>query len=147
MFKATAPALGVLVVVIMVATVLGCNEAAEVAREEFGPKALLAKYEWFKDTAAELDKKQADIKVYDGRITAMNDTYKDLPRQEWPREDREQYNLWTSEVAGAKAGYNSLAAEYNAQMAKINWKFTNAGDLPKGADTPLPREFKTYESQ
>ena len=53
-------------------------------------------------------------------------------------------SLWRSEVAGVKASYNGLAAEYNAQMAKFNWQFCNVGDLPKGADVALPREFKPY---
>ncbi len=123
------------------------GEAAQVAQEEFGPRAMLEKYEWFKDAAAQLEKKQADITVYDGRMKEMNETYKDLARQKWPREDREQYNVWSSEVAGVKASYNSLAAEYNAQMAKFNWRFANVGELPKGADTPLPREFKPYTTQ
>ncbi|MFA5173068.1 MAG: hypothetical protein WC435_01530 [Candidatus Paceibacterota bacterium] len=123
------------------------GEAVMLAKEEFGPRAMLEKYEWFKDAAAQLEKKQADIAVYNGRLTAMNGTYKDLARQKWPREDREQYNIWTSEVAGVKASFNALAADYNAQMAKFNWRFANAGDLPKGADKPLPREFKEYISQ
>ena len=123
------------------------GEAASVVREELGPRAMLKKYEWFKDAAAECDKKQADIAVYEGRMMAMNDTYKDLARQKWPREDREQYNVWSSEVAGVKASYNSLAAEYNAQMTKFNWRFANVGELPKGAEKPLPREFKPYTTQ
>ncbi|MBI4118685.1 MAG: hypothetical protein HY452_00270 [Parcubacteria group bacterium] len=123
------------------------GEAAKVAQEEFGPRAALEKYEWFKNAAAQLEKKQADITVYDGRLTAINETYKDLARQKWPREDREQHNVWASEVAGVKASYNSLAAEYNAQMAMFNWRFANVGELPKGADRPLPREFKPYTTQ
>ncbi len=75
----------------------------------------------------------------------MSEGYVELPRNKWPREDREQYNLWQSEVAGIKASYNTLAAEYNAQMSKMNWRFTNVGELPKGAETPLPREFKPYQ--
>ncbi len=120
------------------------GEAAQVAQQEFGASAMLKKYEAFKDEAAQLEKKQADVKVYETRTIEMNKTYANLPRQKWPREDREQYNTWQSEVAGVKASYNSLAAEYNAQMAKFNWAFANVGELPKGADTPLPREFKTY---
>jgi len=123
------------------------GEAAKVVQDEFGPKAMLEKYEWFKDAAANLEKKQADVAVYEGRIKAMDETYKELPRQKWPREDREQYNVWVSEVAGVKASYNQLAADYNAQMAKFNWAFANVGELPKGADRPLPREFKPYETK
>ena len=48
------------------------GETARVTQEEFGPRAMLEKYEWFKDAAAQLEKKQADITVYDGRITTMN---------------------------------------------------------------------------
>lgn len=37
--------------------------AARVAQKEFGPRAALEKYEWFKNAAAQLEKKQADIAV------------------------------------------------------------------------------------
>lgn len=123
------------------------SEAGKVVQEEFGPRAMLEKYEWFKDAAAQLEKKRADITVYEGRMKAMEETYRNLERHRWPREDREQYNIWASEVAGVKAGYNQLAAEYNAQMAKFNWRFANVGELPEGADTPLPREFKPYVTE
>lgn len=120
------------------------QEAGQVAQEEFGPRALLKKYTWFKDAAAELDKKLADLTVYENRFKGLKEDYEDTPRVKWAREDREQYNLWQSEVAGVKASYNSLAAEYNANMAKFNWRFTNVGDLPEGATEVLPREFKPY---
>lgn len=123
------------------------GEGAQVIREEFGPRATLVKYEWFKDTAAQLDKKQADTKVYANRQKSMEETYKGTPRIQWPREDREQFNLWEQEVAGIKASYNMLAADYNAQMAKFNWAFAERGKLPEGATDPLPREYKPYEEK
>ena len=43
------------------------GEATTVAHQEFGPKAMLVKYEWFKDASAGLDKKQANILVYSTR--------------------------------------------------------------------------------
>ena len=121
-----------------------CSESVEVAREEFGPRAMLKKYEWFKDAAATLDKKRADIKVYRSRVSGLKEDYKGVPRKDWPRSDREQLNLWRNEVAGVTASYNSLASEYNSQMVKFNWRFANAGTLPGGATEPLPREFKPY---
>jgi hypothetical protein len=123
------------------------SEAAQVAQDQFGPGAMLKKYEYFKDVAAQLDKKKADIAVYEGRLTGMKDTYKSVERIKWPREDREQYNVWASEVAGVKASFNQLAADYNAQMAKFNWRFANVGELPKGATEPLPREYKSYVTE
>ncbi len=116
------------------------TDAAKVAKQEFSASALLKKYEWFKDAAAQLDKKRADIRVYEHRLTLLDRT----PHDKWDRTDKELYGQWLSEVAGVKASYNALAAEYNAQMAKFNWRFTNAGMLPEGASEPLPREFKPY---
>lgn len=123
------------------------GEVAQVARQEFGPSASLKKYEWFKDAAAQLEKKQADIAVYDKRITSQDEAYKGTARKDWPRDEREQRSVWESEAAGVKASYNQLAAEYNSQMSKVNWRFANVGDLPKGTDQPLPREFKPYTAQ
>jgi hypothetical protein len=123
------------------------SEAMDVAHEEFGPKALLTKYEWFKDAAAQLDKKRADIKVYDVRIATMSEDYGDTPRKDWDRTDKEQRNIWLGEMAGVKASYNGLAAEYNAQMAKFNWRFCEVGKLPQGATEPLPRDFKPYTEE
>ena len=123
------------------------GEASQVVREELGPRALLKKYEWFKDAAAQLDKKKADIGVYETRLTSLKADYEGTPRKDWDRTDKQSYTQWAGEVAGVTASYNGLAAEYNAQMAKINWAFTNVGDLPQGASTVLPREFRTYASQ
>lgn len=126
-------------------TALGLfGEAAAVAREEFGPREALRKYEWFKDAAASLDKKLADLTVYESRMSSLASAYDGQPRSAWAREDREQHSIWSSECAGVAASYNGLAAEYNAQMAKFNWRFAEAGRLPQGAATPLPREFKPY---
>ena len=120
------------------------GEAADVTREELGPRALLKKYEWFKDALAQLDKKKADIGVYGTRLKSLETAYEGVPRKDWPRTDLDHWSQWHSEVAGTKSSYNSLAAEYNSQMSKANWRFTNAGSLPKGADVVLPREVRAY---
>jgi len=122
-----------------------CNEAATVAQQEFGPSAALKKYDWLKEAHAQLDKKRADIQVYEARNKAMIDSYNGAPRNKWSREDREQYNVWQSELAGIKASYNDLAATYNAKMAEVNWAFANVGQLPQGATEALPREYVTYQ--
>lgn len=120
-------------------------EAGEVAREQFGPRAMMKKYEWFKDSSAQLDSKLATIEAYKVRTQSMDETYEGTPRVKWPRSDREQYNQWRSEVAGVITSFNNLAAEYNSQMSKFNYRFTEAGDVPDGAVIPLPREFKPYQ--
>jgi hypothetical protein len=128
------------------------DDASDTAFKEFKPSAMLKKYSDFKDMSAALDQKLASLKVYEGRFTDLKEQYKDangkpLPRKEWAREDREQYNLWQGEQAGIKASYNELASQYNANMVKFNYAFCNVGTLPKGATEPLPREYREYIDQ
>ena len=120
------------------------GNAADTAFDELNPKALLRKYEWFKDASAQLDKKQADIRVFAARGKGLADQYAEVPRKDWPRHDARESSQISAELAGVKASYNSLAAEYNAAMSKINYAFCNVGSLPKGASTPLPRSYKPY---
>lgn len=122
------------------------NNLQETVYEEFKPEELLRKYEWFKDASASLDQKLATLSTYETRFDEIKKGYgKDsTSRAKWVREDREQYNIWLSEYTGVKASYNDLASEYNSAMAKFNYRFTNAGDLPKGADRPVQREYKEY---
>lgn len=119
------------------------GEAVQVAREEFGPRAMLKKYEWFKNTSAALDQKLANIKVYSVNRAEMKKDYEGVPRPGWDRTDKEQFNLWGQEVAGVKASYNGLAAEWNAQMSKFNWE-PFLSELPKGADNILRKQYAVY---
>jgi len=123
------------------------NETIEVVHEEFGPRALLAKYEWFKDASATLDKKVADITVLRGNIESLSSMYEGQSRSEWSRYDLQEYNLLTAELRGLIASYNTLASTYNSEMVKFNWRFANRGELPEGAEEPLPREYKPYNYQ
>lgn len=122
------------------------SNTSKVLQKEVYPEALLRKYEWFKNASAELDKKNADIKVYSSKIADMREEYKGEKRSAWDRTDKETMNQWEQELAGIKASYNALGAEYNSQMSKINWAFCNVGQLPPSAQ-PLPREFKPYVEQ
>ena len=138
-------ALGSLLVLWGIASVFGWfAEGAAVAREEFGPREALRKYEWFKDAAAQLDKKQADISIYEAQVAGYATDYGE-DRKLWPRDVRTEAGQRQAELLGVRASYNTLAAEYNAQMAKFNYRFANRGMLPEGAKEPLPREFRTYQ--
>jgi hypothetical protein len=129
----------------------GCNvanrladDAADTTVKQFAPSAMLRKYEWFKDTAAALDAKKADIDVYTARLTATEQTF-GADAASWRRDVRENVAQERAEIAGIKASFNSLAAEYNAQFAKFNWSiFERFGDAPRGAREALPREVKPY---
>lgn len=137
----------IVVLAVMAFTLAGCMDACNTAYKEFKPSTLLKKYEWFKDASAQLDKKVADIKVFESRLANMDSTYKGIQKKDWPKDERQTYNQWDNEVAGTIASYNLLAAEYNSQMAKFNWAFCNAGTLPEGATEVLPREYKPYKTK
>lgn len=123
------------------------NNGINTAYKEFKPEELLRKYEWFKDAHAQLDAKQANIAVYNKRFNSLKSSYgKDSNnRKEWTRDDRESFDQWQSELSGVVASYNDLAAEYNSQMSKFNWRFCNKGNLPEGATETLPREYVPYK--
>jgi hypothetical protein len=125
------------------------QEGAQVVKEETSPRALLKKYQWFKDVSAQLDAKKKNIEAQQARLTGLEDAYKvdgkPQPRNQWARTDLEQYNQVQAEISGMKASFNDLAAEYNAAMVKINFAFINVGQLPQGVTEALPREFKPYQ--
>lgn len=117
------------------------DRAVVVAKQELDPVVLQQKYEWFKNAAAELDAKQAGLGTYKRKMTRLN-TLEAAGKLD--RTNREQLMLWEQEQQGLKFSYNELAGEYNSQMSKWNWRFTNVGSLPPGATVPLPREYKPY---
>jgi len=133
-----------LALVFMVVNCRYYTDAKDTAFKELKASTLIKKYEWFKDASAQLDKKIADIAVYEEKNKSIIDSYTGVKRSEWARDDREQLSAWMSELSGIKASYNSLCAEYNSQMSKINWRFCNVGELPDGASVVLPREYKPY---
>lgn len=120
------------------------NDAASTVSNEVAPSALLAKYTWLKEAHAQLDKKQADIKVMQSSMDSLTSQYQGVLRNKWARVDLDTWGQKSEELAGTKMSYNQLAAEYNAKMAEIQWRFTNVGMLPQGATETLPREYAPY---
>lgn len=120
------------------------RDAAVVARQELGPQALNAKYEWFKDSWAALDGKRATLGELDIKIRRLRADYEGVKRNEWSRVDLSAVNQWETERDAILASYNELAALYNAEMAKWHTAFVNAGTLPAGGDGDIPREVRPY---
>jgi hypothetical protein len=114
------------------------SEAGDVAQKEFGAKAALKKYEWFKDASAKLEQKKNDIAIYEKKVENLNEQYKGSKRKDWDRTDKETLNQWETELAGVKLSYNSLAAEYNSQSSKFNWA-PFKGDIPENYEQYLTK--------
>lgn len=120
----------------------GCSmvdEAAAVVQEQAGARTLVRRYEWFKDAAGQLQGLAANVDASRARQTSMELSYAGVARQQWSREDREQWNQWDTEASGIAMSYNALAAEYNANASKLNWNL-----VPLGYQN-LPRTFVQYK--
>lgn len=124
-----------LLVFMLFFVVSSCKDATKTAYEEFKPSTLLKKYEYFKDMSAAIDKKRADIEMYQSEVESYKVQTSD---------DRFYLEQRKSELFGIIAMHNQLCAEYNSAMSKFNYRFTNQGSLPEGATTVLPREYKPY---
>lgn len=131
--------IGIIILIGVLSTVFGWfGEAATVAKEEFGPRAALSKYEWFKDASAVLQAKEIDIEVFTVNMTNLRADYEGTKRKDWDRTDKEQFNQWSLEIAGLKSSFNDLAAEYNAASSKFNWASF------EGEPTQIKRNFINY---
>jgi hypothetical protein len=131
MGKTFAWVLGIGLLGIVLWFILGmAGDAAQTVKKEYAPSALLKKYESFKDMSAAIDKKMADIQLYQEQIAEET--------------DKVEKNQLKAEMRGIIAIHNQLCADYNAQMSKFNYRFTNKGDLPATNLEPLPREIKPY---
>lgn len=122
------------------------NNAGQVVSKELSPTALNNKYNWFKDAHAQLDAKRATITELQGKIKRISDANIGTSRNQWARTDLQSVNQWDTERDGVIASYNSLAAEYNAEMSKWHTGFVNAGKLPAGGNGEIPRNVAPYMS-
>ena len=123
------------------------DQGQRVITKKFGPEEQFAHYEWYKDASAQLESKLATLGVYEKRFKTLEAAYAGQPRGKWARDDREQWSIWMTERSGIAASYNDLASQWNAAMAKINWRYCNVGDLPAGETKPLPREYRPYATE
>jgi hypothetical protein len=124
-------------------SISGCiyyTDTKDTIFDQTKASSLLKKYEWFKNAAAQLSAFDATIKVQEKKLNFL-----ESDRANWNRDDRQNWHQATVELAGVKAGYNNLAAEYNAAMSKANYRFCNVGDLPAGATETMRREFASYK--
>lgn len=131
---------GWFVLIFATITIVGttCNwffDGAKTIQKEFAPSAMLKKYEDFKNISAAIDKKRADIDIYQQELKNMKVEDKD---DKFYREQRK------SELLGIIASHNALCEQYNSAMAKFNYSFANKGELPATNLEPLPREYKPY---
>lgn len=144
---AVLPAIAVFVVIGSFAYGFGwISEAADVAREQHGPRASLKKYEWFVDQAAYIDKMDADVALYRQRAADTTTQYEATygnDRTAWPPSAQmqygEAYKQAKDDLLAVISQRNNLVREYNAQSEKFNWSGydTTSGPKPRYDEFPL----------
>jgi len=121
---------GLLIVAVLgvVGYVLGWfGEAAQVAQKEFGPKAALAKYEWFKEQSAAIKKMDQDVAMFEQRGKDIDAQYASYgaDHAKWPLDVRVEYNRAKGQsrddLVAVASQRNNLVKEYNAASSKFNW--------------------------
>ena len=122
------------------------GDAADTAKKQFSVSQSLIKYEWFKNAKAQLDARHADIQLAAARVTDLEKSIGSTPRIKWARTDLETWSQLNAELSGIKMSYNALAAEYNSNMAKVNFRYANVGELPQGGEA-MPREMAPYTTK
>lgn len=114
------------------------GEAATVAQNEFGPKAALAKYEWFVNQSNNIEKADQDIKLFESRVQGVQAQYAGYgtDMSKWPPDVRMQFNHESQQaredLLAIVSNRNGLVREYNAASEKFNWSpFQTRPDKPK----------------
>jgi hypothetical protein len=123
------------------------GEAADVAQQELGPKAMLKKYEWFVDQASRIDKMDADVALYGQRVGSVDAQYASYgpDKSAWPPAIQIQYNhdrsMARDDLMSIVSQRNNLVREYNAQSEKFNWEPFNSKSgrpRPRYDESPTP---------
>jgi hypothetical protein len=113
------------------------SEAAQVAKEEFGPRAGLEKYEWFIDQSNRIEKMDQDIKLFENRVGAIDEQYTSYgDRTKWSPDIRVQFNRekqqGRDDLLAVISQRNNLVRDYNGASEKFSWSpFQTRPDKPK----------------
>ncbi|MBM3250818.1 MAG: hypothetical protein FJZ07_01075 [Candidatus Nealsonbacteria bacterium] len=123
------------------------GQAAQVAKEEFGPRAALDKYQWFIEQESAIKKMDQDIKMFEGRVTGVTEQYRGYgeDQSKWPPHIQVQYNRERQQaredLIAVASQRNNLVKEYNAASEKFNW-------APFRTRLDKPREsFQEYQAK
>lgn len=146
-------AVGVVLPLIVIFGILGIalgwvGEGCGVAKDEFGAKASLKKYEWFIDQASRIDKMDADVALYAKRVQGVDEQYVSTygaDKTAWGPAVQLQYNrdrtTARDDLTAIVSQRNNLVREYDAQSEKFNWEPFNAKSdrpQPRYDESPLP---------
>lgn len=122
-----------------------CGEAAEVAREEAGPRAMRDKYRWFKQQHERISKARQDITTFEKSVDGVKAKYEVYGEpKDWAPSISHQYNTEleraTVDLKAIVSNHDNMVRDYNAASADFMWeKFDTEGDLPRNHNRYAPK--------
>ncbi len=128
------PLIGLMVILGITGLILGWfGNAADVAKKEYYPDAMLKKYSWFIDQSNAIKKMDQDITIYRTRVSTVDSTYG--PTSKMDAVTRAMYakdkQNAVSDLAAVISQRNNLVKEYNSQSEKFTWEpFNTKPDKP-----------------
>ena len=140
--RKTMKVIKVLLVILLlsISTIPACrwfSEAEDVGMEQYGPKAMLGKYEWFINQNNAIQKMNNDILIYKKAHNNVKINYVQNYGEpsKWDLAIKTMYN---KEFNDTKLTYisivsqrNNLVKDYNSQSEKFNWStFKTRTDCP-----------------
>jgi len=138
--------LGIGIVISIIGYGLGWfGEAAQVAKDELGPKRAAEKYTWFLQQAKYVKEADANIRIYRQKDTVITKQYErdyGTNHKTWDMLASQNYqkDVRTNrdQLSAAIAARNNLVADYNAASANFLWApFKSKSDCPDSAFVQL----------
>lgn len=105
------------------------GEGATVAREEFGPRRAIQKYEWFRDKNEAI--RGVKVKVRTAQAEQSAFIASAGPRDKWTFEDKQEAARLSAVLSATRNILAEMVAEYNANAKKFNHATFLANDLPQ----------------
>ena len=120
----------------LIGTVAGWfGEGAQVAREEFGPRAAVFKYEWFHDKHENIKSVKSKVKIAQDAVKSFTDSAG--PRTSWTFEDKNEMSRLSAVLNATQNILTEMVSEYNSNSKKFNHKVFRDAQLPVEQTTDL----------
>mgnify|MGYP007031238894 CR=1 FL=1 len=111
------------------------GEGFQVAREEFGPRAAIFKYEWFHDKHENIKSVKQKVKIAQDAVKAFTDSAG--PRSSWTFEDKNEMSRLSAVLNATQNILTEMVSEYNSNSSKFNHKVFRDAQLPVEQTTDI----------
>lgn len=114
--------------IITAVTVTAISRPADLINKTFEADNVIYNYEYFKKTHEEI--KGLDVMIRSAKASVRTFKEEAGPRDQWYREDREEYSRLRAVLEGLKQERAAAASDYNARARMANRSIFKGNDTP-----------------